>query len=167
MDRPSAGGRIDWLFGVQPSLVRWDMVDFALKDTSGERMVALWLLVSPCNNEAGGLPWLDDVWHKKYARHLGVRLALCELVQNAWKLPDGTDILLACDPRLGGRVADQGLCGVDNVRFWLRGLPDIQLAAGKYTNWQLEAMNVWASRRNDGLNLPRAVPPVVLPEPPP
>lgn len=126
MARPGASEWVGWLMTVQADLVRWDMVDYALADPTGKRVLALWLILAPFPDPDGN-PWAPSAVHKAYCADAELARALCDLVNETWRYPDGERIWLACDPELKGVQGMKGyLGGLDNVRFWARGLPDPQ-----------------------------------------
>jgi hypothetical protein len=151
MDRPGSGDKLLWLLKVQPDLVRWGMVDFALKDPSGNRMLALWLLASPFE-ENGELPWFPHDLHREFSQDTQLAQALCDLVDATWRDAAGDCLLLGCNPKYKTSQTHY-LEGVDNVRFWLRGLPDPQGAA--YNSQRLKDMRrLWNLFRDKGLTVP-------------
>ena len=147
-----------WLAAVQPSLVRGPMLDFACGDAKREH--ALWLILAPFP-DADGLPWVPEAVHKAVAGDAELAGALCALVNHTWVGEDGDRILLACDPALK-EVAGFGpwkgrMLGLDNARFWLRGLGDPQ----NYhrDGYPKKARAVWLQRK-------AAVPETRSPTPP-
>lgn len=151
LNRPEAKDRLAWLMKVQPSLVRWQMVDYALEDESGKRMLALWLIIAPFEDQ-DGLPWVPNAIHKEYWEDKELARALCDLVNDTWKSPDGERILLRCDPNVDAVKVDGYMGGLDNVRFWMRGLPDPQTL---YGTWE-PTRRLWASLKKAGLEAPPA-----------
>ncbi len=115
--------RIDWLWKVQPDFVRWSMVDYALKDDSNKRMEALYLILCPFE-DISGMPWFRTGLHQHYSKDKELIVALCDLVDDTWKWSDGSKVILACDPAHNQKGSDGMLLGLDNVRFWMRSLPD-------------------------------------------
>lgn len=144
--------RHPWLLKVQANLVRPDMVAFAAADKSGKRMLALWLILCPFD-DAAGLPWVPAKIHAEYHADRELAAALCDLVNHSFAPPPGEpDIMLACDPRLKTNPMPKHLGGLDNVRFWARGLPD----PGYYGSWAAhgrldEVRALWAKAKRPGL----------------
>jgi hypothetical protein len=150
LERRADWGRTVWLLGVQPDLVRWDMVDFALADRTGKRMLALWLLTAPFE-EDDGMPWAPTAVHRAYAGDRALVAAFGELLDHTWSNADGTAIVIYAGEEPGGYIF-----GLNEARFWLRRLPDpvdyewTDVPMGKWP----DARRKWAAEREPGLAVP-------------
>lgn len=128
-----------WLLAADPAAVRWDMVDAIRPGTREPDTVALKLVFLPYP-ETDGLPWLPHRHERPWAGGREVGRSLCRLTYAAFP----GDYVLGCDERCG-RPNERYLHGIQNVRFWVRGIPD-----GLFRHYETAApywQNVWAANR--------------------
>ncbi len=150
MDREQHLGRIGWLMQVQPDLIRWPMVDFALDVDSrnNTRLIALWLMLAPFPDNYDGLPYTPELIHKLLWDRRDVNQGFQDLMKNTWTNADGSGIQLA--------VVTGYIVGLEHARFWLRGLGD----PNPWGAAKDKAVSVWTKSKLKGL--PKAELPEVL-----
>jgi hypothetical protein len=128
LDDPRVRTRAPWIVTVQLDIVRADVLRFALESPDQHRLTALWLIVAPLDDYSlDGLPWATKGVHKRYSRDKAVCSALCEIVETFCVDADGMPPQLGCRPDLWNSLdpwMSQHMLGLDNVRFWARGLSD-------------------------------------------